>query len=67
MRIEREALQMTINDNCGACGQCYEICHFDAIRIIKTSGYSSFYIDELKCCKCGGCKEVCPMDAINAD
>ena len=58
---------MTINDNCGACGQCYETCPFDAIRIIKTSGYSYFFIDELKCTNCGGCKSVCPMDAINAD
>jgi len=54
----------------GSVGQIqpsYETCPFDAIRIIKTIGYSSFYIDELKCVKCGGCKEVCPMDAINAD
>ena len=56
---------MKINDNCGACGQCYETCPFDAIRIIKTSGYSSFFIDENKCCNCGGCKAICPMDAVN--
>ena len=56
---------MTINNNCGACGQCYETCPFDAIDIVKTKGYSNFVIDQKKCCGCGGCKSVCPSDAIN--
>ncbi len=56
---------MKINDNCGACGQCYETCPFDAIDIVKTKGYSNFVIDQKKCCGCGGCKSVCPMDAID--
>ena len=56
---------MTINDNCGACGQCYETCPFDAIYIVKTKGYSNFVIDQKKCCGCGGCKSVCPAEAID--
>ena len=56
---------MKINDNCGACGQCYEACPFDAIDIVKTKGYSNFVIDQKKCCGCGGCKSVCPADAID--
>ena len=56
---------MTINDNCGACGQCYEACPFDAIDIVKTKGYSNFVIDQKKCCGCGGCKSVCPAEAID--
>ena len=67
MRIKREVIQMTINDNCGACGQCYEACSYDAIKINKTSGYSDFYIDVSKCANCGACKNICPMEAINAD
>ena len=65
MRIKREALQMTINDNCGACGQCYDACAYDAIMIIKKSGYSDFVINPSKCAECGACKAICPAEAIN--
>lgn len=56
---------MTINDNCGACGQCYDACSYDAIMIIKKSGYSDFVINTVKCGECGACKAICPSDAIN--
>ena len=46
MRTKREALQMKINDNCGACGQCFDTCPYDAIDIVKTKGYSNFVIDQ---------------------
>ena len=56
---------MTINDNCGACGQCYYACSYDAIMIIKKSGYSDFVINPSKCSDCGACKAICPAEAIN--
>lgn len=45
---------------CNLCGQCQEICQFQAIVVV---GESVLTFPEL-CHSCGGCLEVCPKDAI---
>lgn len=48
-------------DVCDGCGECMDICEFDAIE--GKSGYI-YMIDEFDCTKCGKCIEVCPVSAI---
>ena len=50
---------LKITDRCNACGKCYEVCTFDAIR--KGSPYS---IIPEKCDLCGSCLLACPAKAI---
>ncbi len=45
---------------CTACGQCGEICQYNAIVCIKEHVLT---FEEL-CHSCGGCRRVCPADAI---
>jgi len=47
-------------DKCTLCGQCQDICQFQAIVVV---GKTVLTFDEL-CHSCGGCVEVCPEDAI---
>ncbi len=46
-------------DKCTDCGQCLEVCHFDAI--IPGSPYK---IDPIECEGCGYCEKICPVEAI---
>lgn len=48
-------------DICDGCGECMDVCEFDAIE--GKSGYIHM-IDEFDCTKCGKCIEVCPVSAI---
>jgi len=48
-----------ITDACIACGQCYEVCSFKAIK----KG-SVFEVISEKCDDCGSCMHICPVDAI---
>lgn len=41
---------------CTQCGQCQEICHFNAIK--------DFRIDRVSCEGCGFCSHICPDKAI---
>ncbi len=42
---------------CIQCGQCNQVCKFDAIDMGKVS--------PLKCEGCGACEIICPVDAIS--
>ncbi len=48
-------------DLCDSCGECMDVCEYDAIE-----GKKNFIhmIDEFECTKCGKCIEVCPNNAI---
>ncbi len=50
-----------ISDRCDACGQCIEVCQFDAIQ----SRQPYPYIDPLKCEGCNLCVTLCPSGAID--
>ncbi len=50
---------MRINGNCIACGRCYDICTFDAVRI-----GNPFSITGERCEECGSCYETCPRNAV---
>ncbi|NLO15273.1 MAG: RnfABCDGE type electron transport complex subunit B [Clostridiales bacterium] len=45
---------------CMGMGDCYDVCKFDAIRIIDNLAV----IDEEKCTACGMCVTACPRDII---
>ncbi len=45
---------------CSACGQCVDICQWDAIT--KTDSTVAVHPD--RCEGCGACVEICPCDAI---
>ncbi|MCF6464375.1 ATP-binding protein [Clostridium sp. Cult2] len=45
------------SDICIQCGQCNEVCKFDAIDMGK--------VNPLKCEGCGACQIICPVDAIS--
>ena len=50
-------------DKCTGCGQCGEICQYNAIIHIKDNTVLTF---EQLCHSCGGCMRVCPADAIDS-
>ncbi|MCF8228380.1 MAG: ATP-binding protein [Bacteroidales bacterium] len=47
-------------EKCTSCGDCGEICRFDAIRV-QDGKYS---VDPLNCEGCGYCSKICPEQAI---
>jgi MinD superfamily P-loop ATPase len=46
------------SEKCSQCGQCLELCRFDAIS-------DQFIIDEIDCEGCGVCVDLCPEQAID--
>ncbi len=48
-------------EECTGCGQCHELCRFDAV--IRDKG--SVRIDPFSCEGCGVCVEFCPANAID--
>ena len=52
-------------EQCIACGDCAEHCHFDAIHpTTGTEGQAAYAIDPLACEGCGLCARVCPQGAV---
>jgi len=47
---------------CLGCGDCVEVCRFDAIHINPETGIAE--VDEEKCTSCGTCAMVCPRGII---
>ncbi len=47
-------------DLCTNCGNCFDVCRFDAVKIID----NQHLIEETSCEGCGYCARVCPVDAI---
>ena len=45
-------------DKCTECGQCIELCKFDAIS-------DDFVVDKIDCEGCGVCVDLCPEQAID--
>jgi len=46
------------SENCTQCGQCIDLCRFDAIS-------QDFEINEIDCEGCGVCVDLCPVQAID--
>ena len=46
------------SEKCTLCGQCIELCRFDAIS-------EHFAVDEIDCEGCGVCVDLCPEQAID--
>jgi MinD superfamily P-loop ATPase len=49
-------------DLCTGCGQCFEVCRFDAV---SQSDDDTYNIDPLDCEGCGVCVDLCPEQAID--
>ena len=49
---------------CTVCGQCLEVCRYDAVRVVDTGGEKSFRVDPLACEGCGVCAHFCPTGAM---
>ncbi len=47
-------------DLCIACGECAEVCRFDAIR----GADDHFVVDPLACEGCGLCARICPVEVV---
>jgi MinD superfamily P-loop ATPase len=55
-------------DLCQLCGQCYEVCRFEAvIRGKMNPNWEPYRIDALACEGCAACVYQCPEKAIHAE
>ena len=52
--------------DCTGCGQCAELCRFDAVaRETRPDGAPVFRVDPIGCEGCGVCVRFCPARATN--
>ncbi|MEA1878836.1 MAG: ATP-binding protein [Bacteroidota bacterium] len=52
-----------IQDDCIACGKCFDVCRYGAISIIN----GKYIVDPVSCEGCGYCARVCPTETIVND
>lgn len=50
-------------DICTACGECTDVCRFDAIPVIN----NQYIVQPLDCEGCGYCARICPVEAIKME
>ena len=53
------------DEACLACGDCHDLCRFEAIEKIEHAGDVRYRVDPLACEGCGVCVHFCPVDAID--
>jgi len=64
--IELEPTIATVNiEKCDWCGDCSDVCLFDAIVKIELNGKAVAKVNESKCKGCGACLPVCSKNAID--
>lgn len=52
-------------DRCSACGECLELCRFEAIGVARNDvGRLVYVVDPLACEGCGLCTRVCTCNAV---
>jgi heterodisulfide reductase subunit A len=65
-KLELEPIIAQVDKNlCTWCGECIEVCPFDAIRMVKDENKDLAAINTSVCKGCGMCLPVCPVNAIN--
>ena len=60
-------LAAVVVEKCVGCGQCREVCNFDAVRLDGRGNdivEKTYLIDPVSCEGCGVCAHFCPVDAI---
>ncbi len=50
-------------EQCGGCGNCYDVCRFDAV-LLPNGETVAYTIDPIACEGCAACVYQCPEDAI---
>ncbi|MFX0017584.1 MAG: FAD-dependent oxidoreductase [Candidatus Hermodarchaeota archaeon] len=72
--LETEGVTSYVNeDKCIGCGQCAEICPYNAIELVETTKQMGLYSNDIKkahvikalCKGCGTCFAECPVSAIS--
>jgi heterodisulfide reductase subunit A len=65
--VESKAPTASVNEQlCSGCGNCIDLCPFNAISMQKRQGMLDLsQIDPLLCKGCGNCVVGCPVKAIN--
>ena len=53
-------IERTDYDNCVHCGQCVELCYFNARMMVE----GKLIVDSDKCYGCGNCRYNCPTECI---
>jgi NAD-dependent dihydropyrimidine dehydrogenase PreA subunit len=59
-----EVVAIVDSDACTGCGECIEVCHFDAVHSHSHEGVSKAHVHPKRCFGCGNCRHRCPADAI---
>ncbi|HDS30458.1 MAG TPA: 4Fe-4S dicluster domain-containing protein [Firmicutes bacterium] len=55
-----------VTEKCAGCGECMDLCRFDAIACRIVDGRpDEYYIDSVNCEGCGVCVHFCPAGAID--
>jgi len=54
-----------IPERCTNCGECEQVCRFDAISEKVDGGITNYAIDPVSCEGCGVCVALCPVEAIS--
>ena len=60
-------LARVLVEQCVACGQCAQVCRFDAVRFDGPPSETvekTYRVDPIACEGCGVCVRVCPAEAI---
>ncbi len=64
-RVITEGIPSVVNDSaCRGCGDCLEVCQYNAITLEKKEGIKVAAINESLCKGCGTCATVCCNGAI---
>ena len=59
--IKADFIEVTDTSNCTNCGNCIEICPFDARKLDSNK---TLIVDRERCFGCGVCVRKCPVNAI---
>lgn len=60
-----ETAAVVDESRCSGCGNCADMCRFNAIECRRVSGESTAHVNPRTCFGCGNCRLHCPGDALS--